>query len=134
MGAAPNETGNGFDPTSSDLPESGSVIGGSSDISHEGADAVQEQDDPDAPGWHVDATGARYFMVDQGQRASRGWLKDGDDWYYINAEGTAQMGWLWWNRAWFYFIPSEGGRMATGVCEVDGVRYLLDQNGYMQVG
>lgn len=55
VGAAPNGTGNGFDSSSSDLPESGSVIGGSSEISHEGADPVQEQDDPDAPGWHVSA-------------------------------------------------------------------------------
>ena len=94
----------------------------------------QPQEDLNAPGWHTDASGARYYMVAQGQRAEKGWLKDGDAWYYINADGTAQMGWLFWNSAWFYLTPDDGGRMATSVYEVDGARYLFDSNGYMQVG
>ena len=94
----------------------------------------QPQEDLNAPGWHTDASGARYYMVARGQRAEKGWLKDGDAWYYINADGTAQMGWLFWNSAWFYLTPDDGGRMATSVYEVDGARYLFDSNGYMQVG
>jgi len=45
-------------------------------------------------------------------------------WYYLNADGSAAIGWYKINGNWYYFLPD--GRMAHD-CTVDS--FVIDANG-----
>lgn len=60
-----------------------------------------------------------------------GWSKEGSDWYYYDADGSAHTGWLNLNGTWYYLWDS--GVMATGWVNVGGW-YYLDDSGAMQTG
>ena len=52
------------------------------------------------------------------------WLQQGDKWYFLNSNGTMQIGWKLVNNKWYYFYSS--GQMAANTT-VDG--YKLDKSG-----
>jgi glucan-binding YG repeat protein len=58
----------------------------------------------------------------------KGWVQDGDIWYYIQDDGTKATGWLKVG-AWYYF--DENGVMLTGWQKIDGVWYCLRNSGSM---
>ena len=58
----------------------------------------------------------------------KGWVEDGDIWYYIQDDGTKATGWLKVG-AWYYF--DENGVMLTGWQKIDGVWYCLRNSGSM---
>lgn len=53
-----------------------------------------------------------------------GWVKDGSNWYYLNASGAMQTGWINDNGTWYYCNAS--GVMSANTT-VDG--YVLGANG-----
>ena len=36
------------------------------------------------------------------------WLQQGNDWYYLNPDGSMAAGWLQWQGSWYYLDPSSG--------------------------
>jgi len=102
-------------------------------------------------GWKKDENGDyRYYT--QGQMAVDQWVREGDLWYHVNAQGTMDTGWTTvdglryyfgtdgvrvtgWreiNRNKFYF-GTDGVRV-TGLREIDGKYYLFDDRGVMHTG
>ena len=67
----------------------------------------------------------------QGQSAT-GWLKDGNKWYYLNAEGIMQTGWLKDGNKWYYLNAS--GAMETGWVKDGNKWYYLNASGAMETG
>lgn len=58
----------------------------------------------------------------------KGWVEDGDSWYYIQDDGTKATGWLKVG-AWYYF--DKDGVMQTGWQKIDGVWYCFRNSGSM---
>ena len=66
---------------------------------------------------------------------SPGWnhLANGQ-WYYGQANGAPQTGWLYDNGAWYYLSPDAQGAMATGWTQAGDAWYYLDGSGAMLTG
>ncbi len=77
-------------------------------------------------GW-ADIDGVRYHFDEAGVMATDWQLIDGS-WYYFKGSGAMATGWMWVKGKCYYLDPSTG-KMATGSCEVGGVRYALDAAG-----
>lgn len=58
-------------------------------------------------------------MVDK-----KGWVKEGDTWYYYYEDGTKATGWLKLRGVWYYF--NEDGAMQVGWVESKGKKYYLN--------
>ena len=61
-----------------------------------------------------------------------GWIQDGDDWFYLNKDGSRQTGWKKIKEKWYYFL--EDGKMVTGWQTISGRRYYFGRNGIMKTG
>lgn len=53
------------------------------------------------------------------------WVQDGQDWSYLNADGSVKKGWIQTASGWYYLDPITG-KMKTGWIEIDGQRYYLN--------
>ncbi len=53
------------------------------------------------------------------------WVQDGQDWSYLNADGTVKKGWIQTASGWYYLDPITG-KMKTGWIEIGGQRYYLN--------
>lgn len=53
------------------------------------------------------------------------WVQDGQDWSYLNADGTVKKGWIQTASGWYYLDPITG-EMKTGWIEIGGQRYYLN--------
>lgn len=103
------------------------------------------------PHWVKNATGWWYSISPTSWHVST-WALINDTWYYFNDRGYAVTGWYYDGTDWFYLCPDEGpqecamltgwqdigqyryylnsdGRMARGLFEVDGVKYLATDSG-----
>ena len=83
-------------------------------------------------GWVKDGRGQWSYLKDDKGAKATGWLKDGNNWYYLNAEGVMQTGWVKDGNNWYYLDGS--GAMQTGWKYVGGQWYYLDGSGAMQTG
>ena len=84
-------------------------------------------------GW-IDVGGKRYYLdPNTGERKS-GWIWDNDSvaWYYLNAGGVMQTGWVWSVDAWYYL--DSDGKMHKGWLDEGGNRYYLNNSGQMLKG
>lgn len=84
-------------------------------------------------GW-IDVDGKRYYLdPNTGERKS-GWIWDNDSvaWYYLNAGGVMQTGWVWSVDAWYYL--DSDGKMHKGWLDEGGNRYYLNNSGQMLKG
>ena len=80
-----------------------------------------------ATGW-VQA-GAWYYLDANGIMQT-GWVNDRGTWYYCNASGAMQTGWLLDGSTWYYLQAN--GAMKTGwLQDTDGRWYFLQANGAM---
>lgn len=61
-----------------------------------------------------------------------GWVKNGNDWYYIRSDGSKATGWVKTNGKWYYL--NSAGKRVTGWVQDGENRYYLDQNGIMLTG
>ncbi|WP_161956989.1 N-acetylmuramoyl-L-alanine amidase [Slackia faecicanis] len=87
-----------------------------------------------ASGVFFDSAG-RPWLADQSGRlldGMPGWRMQGDDWFYLNADGSLQTGWLFAGGAWYYL--AHDGVMQTGWIEAGGDRYYLAASGAMATG
>ena len=93
--------------------------------------------------WYATSPSAYYYSQ---------WAFINGSWYYFDARGYAVTGWFFDGTDWFYLCPDEGpqecamltgmqhigsydyyfandGRMATGIFDADGKKYLASENG-----
>lgn len=88
---------------------------------------------PSAEGqWCQDEKGW-WFKLSDGRWPSNGWAilpwSNENAWYFFDAEGYMQTGWVFWNGDWYYLSPASGvdnGRMCTGWQMVDGLWYYFN--------
>ena len=73
-------------------------------------------------GWQ-NRDGSWYFFNESGQRQN-GWITDGGQTYYTNADGKMLTGWQKLDNSWYFFNGS--GQRLTGAVTLDGVLYYLD--------
>lgn len=91
------------------------------------ARAVSE---PVANGWRDDANGRHYYINGVMQT---GWIQDGSNWYFATDDGSLlQNQWLWRPSGWYWL--GSGGIMATGLTNVGGTTYYMNEAGTMTVG
>ena len=84
-------------------------------------------------GW-LEVDGKKYYLdKNTGERKS-GWIWDDENvaWYYLNADGVMQTGWIWSVDAWYYLDPD--GKMHKGWLDEGGNRYYLNSSGKMLTG
>ena len=53
------------------------------------------------------------------------WVQNGQDWSYLNADGSVKKGWIQTASGWYYLDPITG-KMKTGWVEIGGQRYYLN--------
>lgn len=103
------------------------------------------------PHWVKNATGWWYATSPSTYYYSQ-WASINGSWYYFDARGYAVTGWYFDGTDWFYLCQDEGpqecamltgmqhigsydyyfahdGRMATGIFDVEGKKYLASENG-----
>ena len=67
------------------------------------------------------------YMYSSGAMA-KGWLKAGNEWYYLDASVAMVTGWKTIGEYKYYFDTN--GRMVTGSVKIDGRRYTFDSDGH----
>lgn len=103
------------------------------------------------PHWVKNSTGWWYATSPSAYYYSQ-WAFINGSWYYFDARGYAVTGWYFDGADWFYLCPDEGpqecamltgmqhigscdyyfandGRMATGIFDAEGKKYLASENG-----
>ena len=54
-----------------------------------------------------------------------GWLKNKNNWYYLNEKGDMQIGWLKYKNKWYYLQKS--GAMISNKCtKIDNSEFCFD--------
>lgn len=82
-----------------------------------------------AKGWQ-EIGGETYYFNKKGILQT-GWLKEGDNWYYLDAKtGAMQTGWVKDGNQWYYL--DKDGVMKTGWNKIGGVWYYMNGNGVMK--
>lgn len=101
-------------------------------------------------GWYY-RNGAWYYVRDG--KAVTGWLKSGNDWYYMDTSGRMKSGcWVKHSGRWYclgpdgammrgwtkagskWYFLANSGEMKTGWVKSDGKWYWLEDNGEMKTG
>lgn len=88
-------------------------------------------------GWQKNEDGRWRFYNTEGKLLYSQWLKDGNFWYYLMADGTMAVGWAKIGMKWYYLNPNSPnqGSMMEGWLENDGKTYYLKPgDGYMITG
>ncbi len=81
-----------------------------------------------ATGW-AQVKNKWYYFSPNGGNMEVGWLLYNDNWYFLNSpNGDMVTGWIAYKNN-YYYLNAPNGNMAVGTVDVDGVRYVLDQNG-----
>lgn len=76
--------------------------------------------------------GGTWYYFDANGYALTGWYFDGTDWFYLCEEQSPRecaMLTGWQDIGQYRYYLDANGRMAKGVFEVDGVKYLASENG-----
>ena len=82
-----------------------------------------------AKGWQ-EIGGETYYFNKKGILQT-GWLKEGDNWYYLDAKtGAMQTDWVKDGNQWYYL--DKDGVMKTGWNKIGGVWYYMNGNGVMK--
>lgn len=73
-----------------------------------------------------------WYYFDAAGNRQKGWLQSGQRWYYMNpADGKMMTGWQFINNKWYY-LNTAGGEMMTGWMQTSpGTWYYLYQDGGM---
>ncbi len=131
------------DTTSSDINSNGTSD--TSDISQGEGSESQSKDEP-LKGWKEE-NGNKYYYSDNGEKYTgvnqidgaiyvfaadgamqhSGWATQGNDKFYLNADGSAHLGWLELEGNSYYFKPD--GKMAIGKTEIAGENHFFDTTG-----
>ena len=84
-------------------------------------------------GW-IQVDGKYYYLDPSTGERKSGWIWDNGTtaWYYLNADGVMQTGWVWSVDAWYYLNPD--GKMHKGWLDEGGNRYYLNSSGKMLTG
>ncbi len=92
---------------------------------------------PVKSGWVQEDGGTRYYYEDgTGQCVRNDWWQAGDDWYWFDGAGMMVTD-TWYiyddgeGDRWYYMGPD--GKMRTGLQDVDGKWYYLDEKGRMAI-
>lgn len=80
--------------------------------------------------WLVD--GDETYYLDANGAMITGWLKRPEGWYYFGTDGGKEYGWIKSNGIWYYLDPANGGLMLeNGVYSINGVSYGFSGSGAM---
>lgn len=75
----------------------------------------------------------RYFLWD-GTMITDQWAKIEEEWYFFDANGVMQRGWLWKSGGWYY-LDEETGAMQKGWIKIEKDEYFLSESsGRMKTG
>lgn len=77
-------------------------------------------------------TGQETGQTEAAADADGGWVKSGDHWYWLNADGTAFRGWHQEDGRWYYL--GSDGCMAVGWTKVGDSWYYFHEDGGMNLG
>ncbi|WHY77544.1 hypothetical protein QNH20_26385 [Neobacillus sp. WH10] len=78
-------------------------------------------------------SGNNWYFLEKGDTAKIGWVKSGNKWYYLDpASGTMKTGWVKDGSKWYYLENS--GAMKTGWVKSGNKWYYLDNSGAMKTG
>lgn len=86
------------------------------------------QGDAFASGWKQEGGVWKYEYAD-GSLAKNTWLRNNQNWYYFNADGSMKTGWLSDKNNWYYLDPAGGagiGRMLSGWQKIDSKYYYFN--------
>ncbi len=79
-------------------------------------------------GWVAGAIGRKYY---KNGVAQKGWIVDGDYWYYLDTESDVMVsGWLKWDNRWWYLKPT-GEMIANEWLRYKDNWFWLKSNGQM---
>ncbi|MCD4839479.1 Ig-like domain-containing protein [Neobacillus sedimentimangrovi] len=81
-------------------------------------------------GWFKE--GNRWYYLDANGVMQKGWIRDKGLWYYLNANGVMQTGWIKDGSSWYYLSGS--GAMKTGWIKDGSSWYYLSSSGAMKTG
>ena len=87
----------------------------------------------EAAHWVGNGTNGYRYQYDDGSYAAKGWLKVGNNTYYIKKDGTRQTGWFTTTNGNTYYFNNKGVMM-TGLCKINGYRYMFAEDGVMITG
>lgn len=80
--------------------------------------------------WFYDKnTGKSYYLQADGTMAV-GWIFNNGKWYYLDSSGSMQRGWINTSGNWYY-LNAEGVMQVGWVKDVNGKYYYLQENGAM---
>jgi glucan-binding YG repeat protein len=79
--------------------------------------------------YYVDTSGK---WIPNQPSGSKGWVQQGNQWYYYKEDGSKASGWLNLNGTWYYL--NANGVMATGWLNLNGTWYYLNSDGAMASG
>ena len=65
--------------------------------------------------------------------AKNGWQQEDGSWYYY-VNGNKVSGWKKIGKHWYYFDPYNGNRMQRGAKDIEGKRFIFDNDGIMLTG
>ncbi|MDO4788866.1 MAG: GH25 family lysozyme [Johnsonella sp.] len=74
--------------------------------------------------------GEDWYYLDAGKERHKGWLLHDSAWYYLDENGKMQTGWIEQNNRWYYLDQS--GKMSTGLLKIDNQEYFLEEDGQMR--
>lgn len=93
--------------------------------SYKGLMLLKEQEKIEGKTYYFDAAGAM----------RTGWLKKGEDWYYLGDNGLEVSGWIQVAGGWYYLNPESGNRMEkNGWKVISGNYYYFHSSGCMAEG
>lgn len=76
--------------------------------------------------------GKRYYYSNY-TKQKNAWAQDGSDWYYMDSEGLASMGWITVSGS-RYYLDETTGKMQTGWRQNQGKWYYLGSSGAVKKG
>ena len=72
-----------------------------------------------------------YYLNSSGAMVTN-WQKTGNTWYYFKSNGVMQTGWLKQGNQWYYL--SSSGAMATSWQKIENTWYYFNNDGSMKTG
>lgn len=109
---------------------SSDVVEASNKNNHINRIEIEENKEEVKSGWKK--AGENWYYLNNNGTIEKGWKKVEDKWYYLNENGVMVVGWRKVDKKWYYFENS--GVMVIGWRKIKGNWYYLNSNGAMAIG
>lgn len=108
--------------------ESAAETSESAALASEGGTGNRGKESGAESGWIKE--GEDWYYLDAGKERHKGWLPYDSGWYYLDENGKMQTGWIEESDQWYYLDHS--GKMLTGLIKIDNQQYFLEEDGKMR--